>query len=88
MFVTKSEWPPKSPDLNPLDYYFWDRLKEKVYERRTKPFENLKQLRRRIKTCWTKAVNLEEMRRAITQFRPRLKAVVKCEGGPIEQYYG
>jgi len=22
-FIGKHEWPPNSPDLNPLDYYFW-----------------------------------------------------------------
>lgn len=29
------EWPPRSPDLSPLDYFFWGYLKNKVYE--TKP---------------------------------------------------
>lgn len=24
-------WPPRSPDLNPLDYYFWGRIKDIVY---------------------------------------------------------
>lgn len=24
-------WPPRSPDLNPLDFYFWGHLKELVY---------------------------------------------------------
>lgn len=88
MFVTKLEWPPKSPDLNVLDYYFWDRINTKVYEGRTEPFKDLAELRRRIKTCWTKVVNLAEIRRAIRQFRPRLAAVVKNNGGPIEAYYG
>ena len=70
MFVTKSEWPPKFPDLNPhtLDYYFWDRGKDKVYKGRSEPFKNLEWLRWRIKTCLTKAaLNLEEIRCAISQ---------------------
>jgi len=25
-------WPPKSPDLRPLDYYLWDHMKTLVYE--------------------------------------------------------
>lgn len=25
------QWPPRSPDLNPLDFFFWGYLKEKVY---------------------------------------------------------
>ena len=23
-FLEKDKWPPNSPDLNPLDYYFWN----------------------------------------------------------------
>ena len=29
-FVKNTDWPPKLPDCNPLDYYFWDRVQEKV----------------------------------------------------------
>ena len=28
-FVKKDEWPPNSPDLNPLTYYFWDTMLER-----------------------------------------------------------
>ena len=28
-FVKNTDWPPKSPDCKPLDYYFWDRVQEK-----------------------------------------------------------
>jgi len=31
-FVKASEWPPSSPDCNLLDYFFWDKIKAKVYE--------------------------------------------------------
>ena len=33
-YVKKKEWPPKSPDANPLDYYFRSKAKEKVYDGR------------------------------------------------------
>ena len=33
-FVKNTDWPPKSPDCNPLDYYFCDRVREKVYDGR------------------------------------------------------
>ncbi|KAJ8941488.1 hypothetical protein NQ318_006174 [Aromia moschata] len=26
-------WPPRSSDLNPLDFYFWGELKQSVYSR-------------------------------------------------------
>ena len=28
-FVENTDWPPKSPDNNSLDYYFWDAFKRK-----------------------------------------------------------
>ena len=33
-WISKDEWPPSSPDTNPLDYWFWDAVKTKVYEGR------------------------------------------------------
>ena len=30
-FVKCVEWPPSSPDVNPLDYFFWDILETNVY---------------------------------------------------------
>ena len=30
------DWPPNSPDLNPLDYSVWNALWEKVYDRQVK----------------------------------------------------
>lgn len=45
------EWPPRSPDLTPLDFFLWGYLKENVYKT---PVENLQELRRRIvETCET-----------------------------------
>lgn len=32
-FITSSEWPASSPDLNPLDYSIWGVLQSKVQER-------------------------------------------------------
>ena len=43
---------PKSPDSNPLDYYFWNALKVKVYEGLPKPFTSIEQLKRRVKRVW------------------------------------
>uniref|UniRef100_V5I868 Transposable element Tc1 transposase n=1 Tax=Anoplophora glabripennis TaxID=217634 RepID=V5I868_ANOGL len=36
------EWPPRSPDLTPLDYFLWGYLKERVYQDRPDNIENLK----------------------------------------------
>lgn len=36
------EWPPRSPDLTPLDFYLWGYLKSKVYASRPRNIEELK----------------------------------------------
>ena len=36
------EWPPYSPDLNPLDFFFWGYLKDKVYKNNPKTLSELK----------------------------------------------
>ncbi len=30
MFIDKNNWPPNSPDLNPLDYCIWDEFAQRV----------------------------------------------------------
>src|SRR6218665_1549186 len=39
-FIHSDVWPPNSPDLNPLDYYVWNALKELVCAGGRKPFLN------------------------------------------------
>lgn len=38
-------WPPRSPDPNPLDFFYWGCIKEKVYFR---PVQSLNELHERI----------------------------------------
>ena len=45
-----TEWPLLSPDCNPFDYHFWNKIKEKVYDDRfNSPFENEKDLKKKIR---------------------------------------
>ena len=37
------EWPPRSPDITPMDFFMWGVLKEKVYERNPKTVQELRQ---------------------------------------------
>ncbi|KAJ4432367.1 hypothetical protein ANN_20986 [Periplaneta americana] len=41
-------WPPRSPDLNPLNFYLWGHLKSLVY---SSPVPDLESLRNRIVAC-------------------------------------
>ena len=89
-FVKSCEWPPYSPDCNPLDYYFWNAVKEKVYAGRlNKPFKNELELKERIKSVWNEcAKNTVEIRKAMKQFVPRLNAVADNNGYAIKTVFG
>ena len=89
-FVKNTDWPQKSSDCNPLDYYFWDRLQEKVYDGRYwYPFATIDELKRRIHDVWDEcATDLPQIRKAIKQFLPRLEAVDAKEGGLIKTVLG
>ena len=40
---TDHEWPPHSPELNPLDFWFWGEAKRKIYANRPQTLAYLKQ---------------------------------------------
>ena len=67
VFVKCVEWPPLSPDVNPLDYFFWDLLKTKVNQGRAgEPFSLEEELKRRIKAVWKNcATDLKPLQKAI-----------------------
>jgi hypothetical protein len=43
MIIRKGLWPPRSPDLNPCDFYLWRKLKSVVYANNPHDLEALKQ---------------------------------------------
>ena len=74
--IRKDQWPPNSPDCNPLDFFFWDEVKRKVYLGRRERFQSLAERKKRIRQVWRQSYDFNILRKAIKQFRPRLKAVV------------
>ena len=57
-YAKRTEWLPRSPDSNPLDYYFWSQLKKIVYEgRMNRPFTNEDEIKRRIRKMWNECAN-------------------------------
>ena len=42
--LTDRIWPPYSPDLNPLDYFFWGYANKKVFEKQPKSINELRQV--------------------------------------------
>ena len=76
-FVKCVEEPPSSPDVNPLDYFFRDLVKTKIYQSRAvERFSSEEELKTKIKAVWKNcATDLKPLRKAIKQFVPRLRAV-------------
>ena len=72
--------------MNPLDYSLRDILQERVYEGRRKLFANLKDLQNVIRDKWHD-VNDQTVRKAIMQWKRRLAAVAKQNGGPIKHIF-
>ena len=89
-FVKDTDWPSKLPDCSLLDYYFWDRVQEKVYDGRCcYPFATIDELKRRIRDVWNDcASDLPQIREAMKQFLPCLEAVDAKEGGSIKAVFG
>lgn len=79
-FIKTEEWPPSSPDLNPLDYCVWGTLEGKV---NAKQHRSLDSLKRKLSLEWDK-LSMKTVRAAIGAWRKRLGRVVNCNGGRFE----
>lgn len=77
------DWPPRSPDLNPIDFFFWGAVKEKAFIR--KP-TSLVELRTYISdACNDITSNLELCTNVCRSVTGKLQACMKAEGGLFEQ---
>ena len=41
------EWPPRSPDLSPLDFFFWGIMKDRVYKEKIRDLTHLQEIIKR-----------------------------------------
>lgn len=74
-------WPPRSPDLNPLDFSLWHYIKERVYNT---PVANLDELRLRIENAMS-SITPELLGRIFENVAFRMNKVIDVEGEHIEQ---
>lgn len=75
-------WPPRSPDLNPLDFFFWGYLKNFVY---FKPVETRQELWQKIVDgCDNLRRNREVLHDVIENMKKRLRTCMNENGGYIE----
>lgn len=79
-FINKNLWPPRSPDLNPCDFFLWGHLKEVVYNPLPKTLDELKaNLEREIKK-----ISPETLKNVFSNFKKRCEFVISSNGGHIE----
>lgn len=81
-FIRKDEWPPNSPDLNPLDFHVWGAMLHRYQQHVPKP-QNVSELRDVLRAIWNDLPK-ESIQKAILDFRKRLMACIEAEGGHFE----
>lgn len=74
-------WPARSPDLNPLDFFYWGYCKDTIYRGNT--VENVEDLRLRIQN-FADAVEPNKILNATQSVIGRVRKCIKQEGGIFE----
>ena len=78
------EWPPRSPDLTPCDFFLWGHLKNQVYKT---PPPSLEILRHRIEEEFRLLKNKPQViKRAVNAMRHRAITCAERNGGHVEGY--
>lgn len=63
------DWPPRSPDLTPLDFFYWGKLKSSVYN--ASPINNIEELKARI-IASSRAITALQCEAVLKEFYNRL----------------
>ena len=75
-------WPPYSPDLNPLDFFFWGYAMAEVWRQKPKSIEELKQVVEHL----ARELSGEIIQRVMANFRKRCEACLQASGGAFEYF--
>jgi len=65
-FIDKDQWPPNSPDLNPLDYHVWGAMLE-AYHKRHPKLKTITKLEETLQAIWD-SLPQGAIDRAVKQF--------------------
>uniref|UniRef100_A0A2A4JFB1 Uncharacterized protein n=1 Tax=Heliothis virescens TaxID=7102 RepID=A0A2A4JFB1_HELVI len=80
-------WPPRSPDLTPLDFLFWGRIKDLVYGQTGHDIRSVDELKRRIKRSFRQVKSdRDTLNRVKRHVRKRANICVQREGGYVQQF--
>lgn len=74
-------WPPRSPDLNPLDFFYWGCIKEIVY---SKPIRSLEELRNRVEAAALQISEQNLARSLRRSFIRRCRTCIRVGGKQFE----
>ena len=76
------DWPPRSPDLTPIDYFLWIYMKNKVYKRK---FRKMEELKSRIKEEFDALKSNKPMlKRIASSINTRVSECIKQNGEKID----
>ena len=80
-FFDKSMWPPRSPDLNPCDFFLWGYLKDRVYDPMPEPLDSLKSnIEREFKK-----ISKDMLKPLFCEFSKRLDKIQTLKGAHVEE---
>ncbi len=74
-------WPPRSPDLTPVDFYFWGTLKARVYHHFIPSDLNELKAKIRQEIC---AFSVAELGRSVLNLQRRCDLIIQENGGHIQ----
>ena len=80
-FLEKHHWPPNSPDLSPLDYFYWSEVDKNI---KYSPFMTIDMLKEEIKNACSK-VSKDMIKNSVQTFISRVRAVEDSKGVYIEK---
>ena len=75
-FWTPNDWPPNSPNLNPLDYGIWSMVTEGACKDRP---ASVKALKMKVGAYWRR-MDPDKIRQICRSFKPRLAKCIESEG--------
>jgi len=81
-FIAKYEWPPNSPDLNPLDYHVWGAMLQAFHKLHSKP-KTIPDLKSALQQIWHDLPQTT-LNKAINDFHKRPNARASAGGGHFE----
>lgn len=74
-------WPPRSPDLTPLDFYIWGRIKQLVYQQ---PITSKEELERKVRETFM-SLSANEIHASTQHVITEILECLKVNGGRFKQ---